>query len=226
MWQKLHDTQKLSTNRSASVLEPAEENVEALKHILERVERTIEQRKVLLDWIEQWRQVMDSAHPIPPHKANNNEQTVLSKPGPRASAHGGRRRGPKATSTSAVLGPAKVMKAQPKKRKALIRKPRQPEVEAAMEHLDATPQAPPMHQETTPRLSKKDETLLRPLGRHKLSKAMRLANGNAKPLSRTHRCSTERPRTLSKRRLAPRRPQPAPQTITTRSGRISKPPMR
>jgi len=75
--QKLDDARKLASNRSAA----APECAEALEHILQRDERSIEQRKVLLDWIEQWRQVMDSGHLIPPREEDNNDQTVLSKAG-------------------------------------------------------------------------------------------------------------------------------------------------
>ncbi len=117
--QKLDDVRKLTSNRSAA----APECAEALEHILQRDERSIEQCKVLLDWIEQWRQVMDSGHLIPPREEDNNDQTVLSKAGPRTSACGGRRRGSKATSPCTVLGQAKVMKAKSKNRKAPIRKP-------------------------------------------------------------------------------------------------------
>lgn len=107
--QKLDDTRKLASDRSAPAPKRAGNSAEALEHILEQVERSIEQRKVLLDWIEQWRQVMDTGHPIPPCEENNNEQTVLSEAGPRTSACGGRRRGLKASSPSTVLSPAKVM---------------------------------------------------------------------------------------------------------------------
>ena len=50
--QKLDSTRKLASDRSASASGHAEEDVEALEHILERVKRSIERRKVLLDWIE------------------------------------------------------------------------------------------------------------------------------------------------------------------------------
>ena len=228
--QKLDNTRKLASVRSAPASERAGEDAEALKHILKRVQRSIKQHKVLLDWIEQWRQVMDSGHSTPPREKDNNEQTVLSEAGPRTSARGGRRRGPKASSPSTVLGPAKVMKAQPKKRETRVRKPRQPEVEATIQDLDATPQVATIHQETMPRPTKEGETLLRPLRPQRLSKATPFANDSVKPLSGTQRRGTRRPRspdrTLSKRRLVSRRPQPAPQTVTTRSGRISRPPVR
>jgi hypothetical protein len=52
--------------------ECAEKETEALEHILEQDERSIEQRKILLDWIEPCRQVMDSRHPTPPRAENHN----------------------------------------------------------------------------------------------------------------------------------------------------------
>ncbi|KAJ2896231.1 uncharacterized protein MKZ38_005725 [Zalerion maritima] len=162
--QKLDDARKLASDRSAPAPECAGGDAEALEHILERAKRSIGQRKVLLDWIEQWR------------------QTVLSKAGPRISARGGRRRGSKASSPSTVLGQAKVVEAKPKKRKTPIRKPRQPKVEPTIQDLDAIPQAP-IRQETTPRLTKEDETLLRPFRLQRVTKATRFANGSGKPLS-------------------------------------------
>ncbi|KAI9674975.1 MAG: hypothetical protein M1817_001381 [Caeruleum heppii] len=81
----------------------------------------------------------------------------------RTSACGGRGRGPKASSPSTGFSPAKVMKAQPRKRKTRIRKPRQPKVDATIQDLDATSKAAPIRQETMPRLTKEDDTLLRPL---------------------------------------------------------------
>ena len=229
--QKLNDARRLSSDTIAPAREGAGDDVEALKHILDRGARSIEQRKVLLNWIEQWRQVMDSGLPTPSRQEDNNEHTFLSEAGSRTSARGGRRRGSRAGSPSTVLSPAKVMKAQPKKRKTPIRKPRQPEVEDTIRGLDATIlQAAHIHQETTPLLIEREETLLRPLRPGRVSKATRLANSRAQPLSGTQRRATGRPqspgRTLSKRRLHPQRPQPAPQPVTTRNGRISRPPAR
>jgi len=222
--QKLDDARKLASDRSAPAPKCAGEDAEALEHILERGERSIEQRKVLLYWIEQWRQVMNLGYLTPPHEEGNNDQTVLSKAGWRTSARGVRRRRSKASFPSTVLGQAKVMKAKPKKRKTPIGKPRQPEVEPTIQDLDAIPRAS-IQQETTPQLTK--ETLLRPFRPQRVSKATRFINGSTKPLSGTQRRDTRRPRspdrTLSKHRLAPR---PAPQTATTRIGRISRPPVR
>lgn len=122
--QKLDDARRLASGRISPAPERAGDDVEALEYFLDRIAWSIEQRKVLLDWIEEWRQVMDSGHPTPSCEEDNNEHRVLSEAGSRTSARRGRRRGSRAGSPSTVLGQAKVMKAQPKKRKTPIRKPR------------------------------------------------------------------------------------------------------
>ena len=228
--QKLDNVRKLASDRRVLATERAGEDIEALEQILDRVERSIEQHKVLLDWIEQRRQAMGSGHPTPPREENTTKHAVLPEIGLRSAARSGRRWGSKASSTSMVLGRAKVMKAQPMKRKMPIQKPRHPEVRPTVQNLNAIPQAAPIHEKTARRLTKEDEPLLRPLRPQRGSKATRFANGGAKPFSRTQRRRTGHlpspDRTRSKRQLAPQRPQPAPQTVTTRTRRISRPPAR
>ena len=169
---------------------------------------------------------MDPGHPTSSLQEDNNDQAILFKAGPRTSACGGRKRRAK---VSAVLGQAKVMKVKSKKRNTLIQKPRQPEFAPTIQDLDAIPQAP-MRQETTPRLTKEEETSLHQSRPQRVSKAKRFSNASVKSLSDRQRRGTGPPRSLdrarSKRRPAPRRQQPAHEIIKTRSGRISMSPVR
>lgn len=226
--QKLDDARKLASDTNAPGSKRAAEDVEVL-HNLEWGERNLERHKVLLHWIEQQRQAMDPGHRTPPLQKTNDDQAILSKAGPRTSARGGRKRGSKAP---AVLGQAKVIKAKSKKRKkrnTLTQKPRQPEFEPTIQGLDAIPQAP-MRQETTPRLTKEEVRPLRQSRPQRVSKAKRFANASMESLSGIQRRGMGPPRSQdrarSKRRPAPQRPQPAPEIIKTRSGRISRFPVR
>lgn len=200
--QKLDDARKLVRNTNVSGFRRTADNIEALEHMLKCDERNLERHKILLHWIEQQRQAMDSRHLTPPLQEDDG-QAILSKAGSRTSARSSRKRRLKA---SAVLGQAKVMKAKSKKQNALTQKLRQPEFEPIIHNLDAVPQAS-MCQETTPQLTEEGETPLRQFRPQRVSKAKHFAKFGAKSLSGTQRRGTESRRSpdraRSKRRPAP-----------------------
>lgn len=84
----------------------------------------------------------------------------------------------------------------------------------------------PKRREPKPRRTK--ETLLGQPRPQRVPKARRFTDARAKSLPGTHRrgAAQTRPpdRARTRLRSAPQRPQPAPKNVTTRSGRISRPP--
>ncbi len=198
----------------------AAEDVEVIEDTLEWNEQKLERHKVLLNWIEQQRQETDLRHPTSTLQEDHEDQAVLPETGSTTASCDRRKRGPKA---SVVLGLAKIMKANPRKRNMRTQKTRQPEFEPPAQDL-AIPQVPT----TMPRTIKKEATPLRPIRPQRVSKAESLANASVKSMSGTQRRGVKPPRSLdrarSKRRPAPQRPQPAA-GFKTRSGRISRTPV-
>ena len=226
---ELNDAQKKAKDTDPAASERAARDAEAIQCILENAERDLERHKVLLQWIEQERRVMDPGFPTPVNEDNNNHDTApkVVRSTSTRSRHKSR------TETSAVLGRVRVSKAKPKKWKAQTQKPKAPEFKAAIQDSDATPRSSipqtPKRQEIKPRRDE-EERPLRPVRPQRVSKANWFVDARAKSLSGTHlpgAGQTRSPdRARFRRRPAPQRPQPACENVMTRTGRISKPPVR
>lgn len=213
----------------AEVSEHAVEDAEAVRQELENAERDLERHKVLLQWIEQERQTMDTGHPTPTEEDNDDRDTA-PKAVRRTSTRDRRTRRVEA---STVLGKVRITKAKSKKRNTQIQKPKALEFEPAIQDSDVIPQSSislaPKRREIRPRRIK-EETPLGQIRPQRVFKAKRFAGARAKSLSGTQRRGAGQTRSLdrarSRRRPAPQRPQPAPENVTTRIGRISRPPVR
>lgn len=229
--QELDKAQKLVSDMnpadSKSTAEKAARNVTIYELTLKYGERNLEQHKALLHWIEQQRLKVNLEDPNPLFLENNDDQMTRSKTTRRTSACDDQKR----KSSSVVLGQVGVTKIKSKKRDGIIQKLKHSEFElgSTTQNLDAIVPAP-MHQATTPRLTTKEETSFRQTRSQKVSKAKSFAHASSKPLAASQRRSARqtRPpnRTGSKRWPAAQQPRPASLTVTTRSGRISKPPSR
>ena len=226
---ELNDAQKKAKDTHTAASERAARDAQALRRILENAERDLERHKVLLQWIEQERRVMDPGFPTPVNEDNNNHDTApkVVRSTSTRSRHKSR------TETSAVLGKVRVSKTKPKKWKTQTQKPKAPEFKATIQDSDAIPQSSipqtPKRRETKPRRAE-EERPLRPVRPRRVSKANRFADASAKSLSGTQLPGAGQTRSpggaRSKRRPASQRPQPACENVMTRTGRISKPPVR
>ena len=195
-------------NESRQQADHAGEHAGRWEDILERIGRNIAQHRVLLDWIEQWRQIMDST---PPRRDPTR---------PRPSARARRKRGSK-VSPASVLGQAKVTKAQPERKPSIW--------PFDIKDTSRTGMPSPRRRSTKdePPGSKDSETSLRPFRPQRVSSVIHFEEDTAKPRWNTLR-STRRLQSPDRamRRLAPRLPQPACHMVITRSGRTSRPPVR
>ncbi len=212
--------------RKAEVSEHAAEDAEAVRQQLENAKRDLERHKVVLQWIEQKRQTMDTGHPTPTEEDNDDRDTALKAVRTTST----RDRRTRRAEASTVLGKIRITKAKSKKRNTQIQKPKALEFEPTIQDSEVTPQSSisqaPKRRETRPRRTKK-ETPLGQIRSQRVSKEKRFAGARAKSLSGTQRRGDGQTRSLdrarSKRRPAPQRPQPAPEHVTTRIGRISRP---
>jgi hypothetical protein len=223
---ELDDSRKKPEDTDTAGTERGPEDAEAVQRDLEHTERDLERHKVLLQWIEQKRQAMDTGYPTPVE----DDQDAAAKAVRGNSTRDRRKRRPEA---SAILGKVRVSKAKPKKRNRQTQKPKALEFEPAIQKSDAIsqigiPQAPKRRETTRRRI--KEDAPLRQLRPQRVSKAKRFADAGAKSLSGTQprgAGQTRSPdRARSKRPPALQRSQPTPENVMTRSGRISMRPVR
>lgn len=183
--------------KKAEVSEHAAEDAEAVRQELENAERDLERHKVLLQWIEQERQTMDSGHPTPTEEDNDDRDTA-PKAVRRTSTRDRRTRRAEA---SAVLGKVRITKAKSKKRNTQIQKPKALELKPAIQDSDVTTQSSisqaPKRRETRPQRTK-EETPLGQIRPQRVSKAKRFAGARAKSLSGTQRHDTRQTRSLDR----------------------------
>ena len=118
--QMLEDNRRLSRDMNISECERerARKNAEILEYRSESDEFSIERHKVLLHWVDQQRQTMDST-------SSHEEVNTGHKYNLRTSARGNRRQISKASTT---IGQAKITKVKPKKRSRLTQKLKQSEI--------------------------------------------------------------------------------------------------
>lgn len=144
--------------RKAEVSEHAAEDAEAVRQELENAKRDLERHKVVLQWIEQKRQTMDTGHPTPTE--DNDNRDTASKAVRTTSTRDRRTRRAEA---STVLGKIRVTKAKPKKRNTQIQKPKALEFEPAIQDSEVSGQSSisqaPKRRETRPRSTKKETPL-------------------------------------------------------------------
>ena len=208
----------------------AAENTEVIQQNLGLAEHNLKRHKVLLQWIEQERRVIHRVHSMHPEDRHNENDGI---PASSRIAHtrDHQQVRPKA---SAVHGEVRIRKIKLKKRIAQIHKPKGPEPRPAIkgskaELLGSVPNAPDHRYETLAQLIKKTAPL-HPFYLQRRPKSTRFAGASAGPLGETQLCDVMHNqgagRAHSKRRLTPQRTQFARNHFVTRSGRISKPPLR
>ena len=162
-----------------------------------------------------------------PVEEDRDDRVALSKVVRRASVFDRRQRQPKARS---VLGEPSISKRQTRKRNVQRQRPKAPD--AASE-----PAPPAMNlSSSTSNISRisdrpkikprrtKTRTPLRQLRPQKVFKAKRFNDANAKSAAASRRRAVGQKRPLNAQ--SPRRPHPALRVITTRTGRVSRPPVK
>jgi len=179
--------------------------------------------RYFLQWTEQRRMAMDPGYPTPVEE-DHDARIALSKAVRRASASDRRKRQPKARS---VLGEAGISK-----RKRYVRswkpkiqdtvpKPAPPAMEFSPPTSDVS--RIPDSSLTKPPRTKTQTPRRQPLPQ-KVSKAKRFGDANAKSVAASRRRAIGQKRSSDAQ--SPRRPQPALVEVTTRSGRVSRPPVK
>lgn len=223
--QELDDAQKVAGDRNTTRSKFGQTRAETLERRLEGTERDLKWHHILLHRIEQQRLAMDLRHPTPV-KGDHEDQDTAPKAVRRTSTRGRRT---KQTEGPSVLGKVRVTKAKSSEwntRNTRIQKPKVPELEAPIQNLDVILQSntskSSQHSETKPRRTKIDRPL-RQIHPQSVSKASRFAGIRVKsPSGPRRRVAKQTQSPDQARRPTPQRAQSAP-TITTRSGRISRP---
>ena len=185
-------------------------------------ERKLEMERYFLQWTEQRRMAMDPGYPTTVEE-DCDDRVALPKAVRRASVSNRRKKQPEAYS---VLGEPRISKSRTQKRgvrrqklKALdtAPKPARPAVDFS------PPTSKPDSPGTKPRRPK-TQTSRRPPPPQKVSKAKQFDNANTKSVAASQRRVIGQ--TRSSDAQSPRRSQPALVKVTTRSGRVSRPPMK
>ena len=226
-WKKrLNDAREEAENPNAPWFERATEDAEGYQQDLEYTELRLGRHKILLQWIEQQRMEMDTGYPtlIEEGRADGN---ALPKAVQRAYAASRRRR---QLEPPTILGEVRVWKSKSRKRTTQRPKQKAPESEPAIEDVprNSIPQ-PAKRRENRPRRTKTDMPL-RQLRPHRVSKANRVTDADAKtPLTRRP-CGAGQKRSLGLARSnnwqSPQRLQSAHLGVITRFGRVSRRPER
>ena len=219
----LIDAQKESYSKFTIDPEDAER---ALKQSLGYAERNLQRHEAMLEWIEQRRLEMVSRSPTSVEKESKN-QKASPKVGRRASA---RQRQSKRLNTPAVLGKIRVSKStspsQSLRTQIIMASKSKP---ISLDSSVITPSSTQQvlkRRETKPRSAKKTPFSQRHSQR--VTKAYQSADVGTKPWS-DMQCSgarQTRDQETPQRRSALQRPHLVPGTVKTRSGRISRPPVR
>jgi hypothetical protein len=186
-------------------------------------EQKLEMERDFLQWTEQKRMAMDPGYPIPV-EVDRDDRVAPSKAVRMASVSDRRKRQPKARS---VLGEPGISK---RKQDVRHQKPKIPDTAPkpsppAMDFSLPTSNVPriPDSPATKP-LRIKTQTPRRKPPPQKVSKAKRFDNANAKSVVASRRCAIGQKRSSDAQ--SSRRSQPALVEVTTRSGRMSRPPVK
>jgi hypothetical protein len=189
-------------------------------------ERELEMERYFLQWTEQQRMAMDPGYPTPV-EGDRDDRVALPKAVRRASVSNRRKKQPKARS---VLGKPGISKCQTQKRGVRRQKPKTPDTTPkptppAMDFSPPTSNVSriPDSPATKPRRTKTQPPRRQP-PMQKVSKAKRFDNANAKSIAASRRRAIGQNRSLDAQ--SPRRSQPALVEVMTRSGRVSRPPVK
>lgn len=220
---KLDDARKEAEGTGTSRFDRA---AEAYQQNLEYSERKLPRHKTLLQWIEQERIAMESGYPTPVEEDNDVRDAT-----PKVAY--ARCRQKRRRETPTVLGNVRVSKTKPQNRNRQCQKRTTPIPEPVIEDSAAAPQSSipqvPKRRENKPGRNK-EETPLRQRHPQRVSKAERFADTNAKSLSggRSRRAGHKRSpsQALSKHRQSPQQPRSVSMDVITRSGRVSRRPVR
>ncbi|TAQ88591.1 hypothetical protein B7494_g3111 [Chlorociboria aeruginascens] len=175
-------------------------------------DRELESEKYFLQWTEKQRIAMDSRH-LTSDKVDHDDRIPLSKAVRRASVSDRRKRQPKRHS---VLGdPGTSKRKQDVRRQKPKPAPPATDVSPPTSNASQVPDSPA----TNPRRAKtqKPRHLLAP---QKISKAKRFRDTNGKSGAASRR------RAIGQKRPSKAQSQPALAEVTTRSGRVSRPPVK
>jgi len=199
--------------------------VKAYQQRLEYAERKLQQHDILLQWTEQERMVMDTGYSVLAEKDNDWDASLRVI---RATCGGNRRK--RQAATLAVLNNVKISKAKPKKRKGQLRKRM---ISGPGSTVEAVPPQSTLHQEPKRQQAKpqpnKTEMPADQCRLQRVSKVARFTQANMKsPAKRP--CGARHKRCPSKASSScwqgPRWSQLTCETIITRSGRVSRRPVR
>jgi hypothetical protein len=222
----MDNLQKKADSADAAVSEYAAEVIKFNQPAWKYQERKLEMERYFLQWTEQQRMAMDPGYPTPV-EVDRDDRVALSKVVRMASISDRRKRQPKARS---VLGEPGISKCKTQKRGGRRQKPKTPDTapKPARPPVDFTPPTSngsriPDSPATKPRRTK-TQTPRRQPPPQKLSKAKRFDNATAKSAAASRRRAIGHKRSSDAQ--SPRRSQPALVEVTTRSGRVSRPPVK
>ncbi len=221
---KLDNARKEAENTDTPDFDRA---AEAYQQRLEYAERKLQRHMTLLQWIKQEQRVMDSGYPTRVEGDNDLRDTAPKV----ARVAYARSRQKRRRKTPTVLGDVRVSKAKPQNRnrqrqKHVVSIPEYAAEDSAAALQSSTPQVL-KRRENKPR-GTKEETPLRQRRPQRVSKAERFANTNRLSAGRSCRAGHKWSpgQALSKQRQSPQRPQSVSIDVITRSGRVSRRPLR
>ena len=213
--------QKRVDSVDAAVSKEAAEILEYNQRHWKYQERKLEMERYFLQWTEQRRIAMDPGYPTPVEEGCD-DRVALPKAVRRASVSNRRKKQPKAHS---VLGEPRISKSQIQKRGVRRQKLKAPDTapKPARPAMDfSPPTSKPDSPGTKPRRPKAQTSRRQPPPR-KVSKAKRFDNANAKSVAASRRRANGQKRSSDAQ--SPQRSQPALVKVTTRGGRVSRPPV-
>ena len=200
----------------------------AYQYRLEYTEQKLRWHETLLQWATQERMAMDISYPVPAEKYNDGRNA--SPKVDRGACSGSRQK--RRRKTPSILGDVKILKAESKRLTGPRRKRTTSKTEFTIEDSAAASESS-IHQVSRRRQVKprpnKIETSLRQRRPQKVSKAERFAHANAKsPARPTRRAGHKRSQgqAPSKSRQPLRWSKFTSEAVSTRSGRVSRRPMR
>lgn len=222
---ELDDAQRKVESTDSIGSEHAAQNERAIWRRLEYAERTLRWHEVILTWIERQRCTMAlrSLTPVEDSYDQNPAPKAILRTSPRQ--HRSRR-----PDTFTVLGKVRVSKYTLKTRSIQTQTFKAPKFKPLIVDLGVrTPsstQEPPERRETKRRCAKNKQ--LGQVFPQRVSKADRFAHTSLKPRLWTQRPVAGKTQDVARspHRRASQRSYPAPVTVKTRSGRLSRPPVR
>lgn len=218
---ELNDNQKKVEETHPGGSEHAAQNEIIIQRHLKYAERTLKWQEVFLKWIEGQR-VRMSSQPLTSVEDSDNQNVAV-----RVSLSQRRSRRP---DTSTVLDKIRVSKRTPKNRNMQTQtiKASKSKPFIADSNVTASSSTQQLPKRREAKLRRAKERTLNQLRSQRVFKAARFADAGMKsrPGIQRRGAGQTRDRARSQRRNTPQRPYPAPGTVKTRSGRVSRPPVR